>query len=308
MADANTKKVGSYSRTRRVVLAVLTILTFIGVICLWHWSWAYTEANFPELTRRGQFGDSFGFINSLFSGLAFLGLLVAIGLQREDLRIQAKMLEEQVNESRVMANAMKEQVRLFTEQTSLQTMPMLSLSNIKNFSFKPNKESRKHLFLNLEVYLKNNSSLPALPYEQIAFPMSETTEYMKVKPARIASVPPNTEVNFVFSDHLNIERLMRFYKSVDTFDPNLLIAIAFKNPASRRFVFWCVLTIPSIGTIDEKQLSALPDSAALERLSQAFTGLPSCNPGYWGIESLVEGKSIKRHVVERMDDWLYEFR
>jgi hypothetical protein len=47
----------------------------------------------PDWPTRGQFGDVFGAVNSLFSGFAFAGLIYAILLQREDLELQRKELE-----------------------------------------------------------------------------------------------------------------------------------------------------------------------------------------------------------------------
>jgi hypothetical protein len=43
--------------------------------------------------HRGAFGDMFGAINALFSGLAFAGIIFTILLQREELKLQRKELE-----------------------------------------------------------------------------------------------------------------------------------------------------------------------------------------------------------------------
>jgi uncharacterized membrane protein len=48
---------------------------------------------YSELTKRGSFGDSFGVINSLFSGLAFAGIIYTILLQRKELKLQREELE-----------------------------------------------------------------------------------------------------------------------------------------------------------------------------------------------------------------------
>jgi hypothetical protein len=47
----------------------------------------------PDWPTRGQFGDVFGAANSLFSGLAFAGLIYTVLLQREELALQRKELE-----------------------------------------------------------------------------------------------------------------------------------------------------------------------------------------------------------------------
>ncbi|WP_052248452.1 hypothetical protein [Chryseobacterium taiwanense] len=48
-----------------------------------------------DITNRGTFGDMFGFANSLFTGLSFVGLLVTIILQRQDIKGQKEELERQ---------------------------------------------------------------------------------------------------------------------------------------------------------------------------------------------------------------------
>ena len=44
-------------------------------------------------TERGTFGDMFGAVNALFSGLAFAGVIYAILLQRKELSLQRRELE-----------------------------------------------------------------------------------------------------------------------------------------------------------------------------------------------------------------------
>ena len=44
-------------------------------------------------TNRGQFGDMFGAVNALFSGLAFAEIIITILLQRQELVAQRQQLE-----------------------------------------------------------------------------------------------------------------------------------------------------------------------------------------------------------------------
>ncbi len=67
-----------------VVLFIVLVQCVIGVA-------AYHLL--PDWATRGQFGDVFGAANTLFSGLAFAGLIYAILLQREDLALQRTELE-----------------------------------------------------------------------------------------------------------------------------------------------------------------------------------------------------------------------
>lgn len=67
----------------------IPVLLFVVVIVLWlaTYFWLHDD---PE---RGSFGDMFGSINALFSGLAFLGVVYAILLQRKELSLQRGELE-----------------------------------------------------------------------------------------------------------------------------------------------------------------------------------------------------------------------
>lgn len=64
------------------------------VILVWGISGAIIYFTQPDWVTRGQIGDMFGTINSLFSGLAFAGLIYTIMLQRKELSLQRKELRE----------------------------------------------------------------------------------------------------------------------------------------------------------------------------------------------------------------------
>lgn len=54
-------------------------------------TWPISELS---LNKSGLFGDSFGALTSLFSGLAFVGLIITIVLQKEELGYQRLELRE----------------------------------------------------------------------------------------------------------------------------------------------------------------------------------------------------------------------
>lgn len=64
-------------------------LIILGITTLWALS-GLALYSFPD---RGTFGDMFGTINSLFSGLAFAAIIYTIALQRNELTLQRKELE-----------------------------------------------------------------------------------------------------------------------------------------------------------------------------------------------------------------------
>ncbi len=63
---------------------------------------------------RGQFGDLFGAVNSLFSGLGFAGLLYTIVLQQKQLSMQREELAMQREEMRASRGELANQTRAQT--------------------------------------------------------------------------------------------------------------------------------------------------------------------------------------------------
>lgn len=64
----------------------------IAVLVLWLISIFAIPYLYPKLSNRALFGDSFGVINSLFSGFAFAGIIYTILLQRKELSLQRNEL------------------------------------------------------------------------------------------------------------------------------------------------------------------------------------------------------------------------
>lgn len=68
---------------------------------------------------RGTFGDQFGAVNALFSGLAFAGLIYTIILQRRDLALQRKDLALQRKELELTRGELKNQTEQQEEQNKI---------------------------------------------------------------------------------------------------------------------------------------------------------------------------------------------
>jgi hypothetical protein len=72
----------------------VAIIAVIGIIAIWILSWVLIDTfivaqeTTSVLETRGTFGDKFGAVNSLFSGLAFAGIIFTILLQRKELQLQ----------------------------------------------------------------------------------------------------------------------------------------------------------------------------------------------------------------------------
>ena len=70
--------------------AIVIGILIVGIQCLIGYA---VYQSLPDWPTRGQFGDVFGAVNALFSGLAFAGLIYTVFLQREELSLQRKELE-----------------------------------------------------------------------------------------------------------------------------------------------------------------------------------------------------------------------
>lgn len=53
-----------------------------------------------SIEKAGQFGDNFGVITSLFSGIAFSGVLITLLLQRDELKLQRNEIERSKEEQK----------------------------------------------------------------------------------------------------------------------------------------------------------------------------------------------------------------
>ncbi|WP_052421833.1 hypothetical protein [Paenibacillus sp. FSL P4-0081] len=81
---------------------------------------------------RGTFGDMFGAVNALFSGLAFAGLIFTIILQRKDLKLQFGELARQADEAEKMAAQLEIQQQLTSYQLAQSTVN--DLIRVKNIT------------------------------------------------------------------------------------------------------------------------------------------------------------------------------
>ena len=83
------------------------IILSVGVIGLFALSWWWLST-IGDSEKQGQFGDQFGAVNALFSGLAFAGLIFTIILQKKELALQREELTDTKEELR----GQKEQLKI----------------------------------------------------------------------------------------------------------------------------------------------------------------------------------------------------
>lgn len=91
------------------------------------------ETQFEKIGEKyGTFGDSYGSLNTLFSGLAFATLIISLFMQRKELQAQREELEAQRNEIKE-SNKIAESQRLITEQQAKLIEQQIKDTNVQNF-------------------------------------------------------------------------------------------------------------------------------------------------------------------------------
>lgn len=119
-------------------LWIWIIIAIVGVIAMWGLSWWGINKFIDEPTNQGTFGDMFGAVNALFSGLAFAGLIVTLLYQKEELKLQREELRETRNELNAQKLEFQEQNKTMKRQRFENTFfNMLSLQQeiIANLSY-----------------------------------------------------------------------------------------------------------------------------------------------------------------------------
>lgn len=85
------------------------------VFLIWLAAWIFLPTVITNSETRGQFGDMFGVVNALFSGLAFAGIIFTILLQKRELELQ----REEMADTREVLKAQKEE--LATQNATIKT-------------------------------------------------------------------------------------------------------------------------------------------------------------------------------------------
>lgn len=103
-----------------------TAVCIVIIVCVAYFLVFYFVVH-VNMEKRGQFGDMFGFIGALFSGLAFAGLIVTMLQQREDLQNQKDEIRLQRQDLEAQTEALKlqkEEIAQTNEELKLQRKEM----------------------------------------------------------------------------------------------------------------------------------------------------------------------------------------
>lgn len=113
------------------------LIAGLAVLFIWLLSWILIDVFITD-SDRGTFGDKFGAVNALFSGLAFAGLIVTLLYQKEELKLQREELKETRNELNAQKLEFQEQNKTMKRQRFENTFfNMLSLQQeiVANLTF-----------------------------------------------------------------------------------------------------------------------------------------------------------------------------
>lgn len=106
----------------------ISLILLCIVLVLWSTTWILTMTLLAEWSDRGTFGDMFGSVNALFSGLAFAGVIFAIYLQSKELSLQREELVLTRNE----LEGQKEQLKLQNQTTKIQQFEFTYFNMLNN--------------------------------------------------------------------------------------------------------------------------------------------------------------------------------
>lgn len=180
----------------------------------------------PNENTRGTFGDQFGAVNALFSGLAFAGLIYTIVLQRRDLELQRHDLKLQRDELALTRQEMEEQTAEFEKQNETLVIQRFEslLYNMLNLQQEITREMViEHTVIGEKTIIKKGREVFPYFYEE----MKERYHYKNGSELttfrHVLSVDENYKKNLVavrqlwFMDHYmrHLYRIFRYINDTD---------------------------------------------------------------------------------------------
>ena len=155
----NNDSWGKYMMWACIIVLLIMVVAYIVISC-----------SFSDMAKRGQFGDMFGALNALFSGLAFAGLIITIRQQHIDLDYQWQTVKQTNDEMERQTKEFEIQNRTLKRQqfdnTFFELLRML-LSIVErlelNVEYSPNgaiySQNVKCDFVFQELYVQRDDNM-----------------------------------------------------------------------------------------------------------------------------------------------------
>ncbi|WP_339322729.1 hypothetical protein [Paenibacillus sp. FSL W8-0194] len=145
-------------------------LVILAILTLWGASWYFIPLMYSkEELGAGTFGDMFGAVNALFSGLAFAGLIYTISVQRQELQAQVSAIKMQTDELSLQRAA----VQMQTEELALQRKA-IEMQTKETARSADQLESQREL-LYFQLVVAHVNELIAIKNKKISFLNFEIT-------------------------------------------------------------------------------------------------------------------------------------
>jgi hypothetical protein len=133
------------------------IVILLSVSLFWVLGWIYVDT-FVPIAQRANFGDKFGFINSLFSGLALAVIIYSIILQQKELNLQRKELADTRSEFKDQ-NFQTTFFNLLKTQQQIANDINVSISDLRSYDkYEHRAVKGREFFVNSKTELKRIST------------------------------------------------------------------------------------------------------------------------------------------------------
>ena len=214
MCKDSKQKISNFNATNIIIIA------FISVIVIWLLFWGGIDIFISDCTDRGTFGDKFGAVNALFSGLAFAGLIATLLYQKEELTLQREELQHTREELKRQREEFEEQNKTLKRQRFENTFfNMLSLQQeiTNNLFYQDEKENEQtitqHTYKGREVF-KEIYENATVKYEGLIYPKNTGLKLVLKHNGYNAYTAIADTTRF---DHY-FRNLYRIFKYIDTTD------------------------------------------------------------------------------------------
>lgn len=153
-----------------IVFAIIAVVFIIAVLFV-----TYYALHDLDPSERGTYGDMYGGANALFSGLAFVGIIITILLQRKELSLQREELVETRTELARTALAQERSERALTRQANNLKISakLTALNSLVNYyadqELNANGDERYAIKIKKEAYVARIEQLLDLKENSITY-------------------------------------------------------------------------------------------------------------------------------------------
>lgn len=224
-------------KKNKLNLILPIIIAIIIVLGLWFWN--YLTLFHVDDTERGTFGDMFGSVNAIFSGLAFAGIIITIYIQSHELKLQRKELKLTRKEAKLTRSefiTQNETMRLQQfENTYFQLLNMFNtnIDKLKYRDFDRKSNGRDVLYsfissINSKIEFNVKEQLKIEPYDLTNYDKEIEIGIFNLSKYEIINI--YTEVKEWYKSSLqtyflNLYTILRFIEQAEINDKKLYLSI-----------------------------------------------------------------------------------